>query len=290
MNYFLRHILIILGIVVVSAFALDFIYTSVYKSESQRNKIRYVLNGKPEQYDLIILGSSRANNHFVTDLFEKKGIKTYNYGMSGSRLQETALFLQLFFEKGFKTKKAIVEVDLNINSDGFSDGTRASFLPYLNSEKLVSSYYDTIPNAFELKNIPFYRYIKYEAKIGFREMFFSFYKRKTSFLANGGFYALSGVGKNMEYDLTSYKPKRNKSYELIKQICKKYHVELITVTTPMCSNTKNSEYFNQVIQLYPEIYNLENVINEDKYFSSCGHMNDEGARKYTNFIINKFFK
>jgi hypothetical protein len=28
---------------------------------------------------------------------------------------------------------------------------------------------------------------------------------------------------------------------------------------------------------YPEIHNYENAVVENKYFSSCGHMNDEGA-------------
>lgn len=289
MKKFVAHIFIIVCIVVVSAYFLDYSYTYVYKNESERNKIRYIINGKPKNYDVIILGSSRANNHFVTELFEKKGIKAFNFGMSGSRLHETALLLQLFFEKGFKTDKVLIEIDLNINSDGFSDGTRAMFIPYFNTEKSISNYYDTISNAREFKNVPFYRYIKYEAKIGFREMFFSFYKRKKSFLAQGGYYQLYGEGKNMNYDLSEYLPKKNNSYNLIKKICKKHNVELITVTTPMCSNTKNINYFNQVIKLYPEIYNFESVVNEDKYFSSCGHMNDAGAKKFTNYIINKMF-
>ena len=46
-----------------------------------------------------MLGSSRANNHFVPQLFIEKGFKAYNYGMSGARLQESALMLQLMIDK-----------------------------------------------------------------------------------------------------------------------------------------------------------------------------------------------
>lgn len=60
--------------------------------------------------------------------------------------------------------------------------------------------------------------------------------------------------------------------------------------TPMCANTKGLEYFNKVQQLYPEIHNFENVVTDDKYFASCGHLNDEGARIYTNRIIKEFFE
>ena len=42
-------------------------------------------------------------------------------------------------------------------------------------------------------------------------------------------------------------------------------------------------------QLYPEIYNYENKVIEDKYFSNCGHMNDMGAKKFTAKIIKDFF-
>jgi hypothetical protein len=36
-------------------------------------------------------------------------------------------------------------------------------------------------------------------------------------------------------------------------------------------------YFEKVQKSYPEIHNYENAVVENKYFSSCGHMNDEGA-------------
>jgi hypothetical protein len=59
--------------------------------------------------------------------------------------------------------------------------------------------------------------------------------------------------------------------------------------TPMCENTRGLNYFNKVKKLYPEIYNYENAVIEDRYFSSCGHLNDAGARKFTNVIIKDFF-
>jgi len=42
--------------------------------------------------------------------------------------------------------------------------------------------------------------------------------------------------------------------------------------------------------MYPEIYNLENLVQGDEYFSSCGHMNDSGAQLFTQRVINLFFK
>jgi hypothetical protein len=84
-------------------------------------------------------------------------------------------------------------------------------------------------------------------------------------------------------------PKRNQYYEEIKQICKINNINLIAVMTPMCESTKGINYFEKVKKLYPEIHNYENVVVEDKYFSSCGHLNDTGARLFTARILKDFF-
>ena len=237
-----------------------------------------------------MLGSSRANNHFVPKLFIEKGLKAYNYGMSGSRLQETALVLQLMLEKKYTIKNIILEVDLNINSEGYSEGTRARFMPYLKSNETVANYYNEIIPEFKLLYyLPFYRFIRNDAQIGFRQMFFSMINKPSADLLNEGFYALQGEGQNMKYDLTKYAPKRNKDYELIKNLCKTNNINLIVVSTPMCSSVKGIRYFEKIKYIYPEVHNCEHYVTEDKYFSSCGHMNEAGARVFTAKIIEDFF-
>ena len=86
-----KIILTILVLLVV----LDYWYTWVYKNSSNRGKVEKVFNSKGENFDVVILGSSRANNHFVPELFEKKGLKTFNFGMSGAHLFEASLMLKL---------------------------------------------------------------------------------------------------------------------------------------------------------------------------------------------------
>jgi len=87
-------------------------------------------------------------------------------------------------------------------------------------------------------------------------------------------------------------PLRNRYFEEIKQICKDNHINLIAVTTPMCSNVKGMDYFKKVKALYPEIKEYEHVVEGDEYFSSCGHLNDKGARFYTKEVLKnlKFIK
>ncbi|EAZ96248.1 hypothetical protein FBBAL38_02475 [Flavobacteria bacterium BAL38] len=290
MKQFLDFIGKILLVLLLSSFALDFSYSYVYSKSTKRNKIENVINSEAKKYDVIMLGSSRANNHFVPQLFIEKGFKAYNYGMSGARLQESALMLQLIIDKGYRFKNIILEIDLNINSEGHSEGTRARFMPFLKSHATVLNYYKNIvPEFSSLYYMPFYRYIQYDSQIGFREMFFSAIQKTSASILNEGFYALKGEGKNMKYDLTKYAPKKNKDYEFIKDICKTNNINLIVVSTPMCSNVKGIDYFNKIKSIYPEVHNYENSIADDKYFSSCGHMNEAGARLFTTKIIEDFF-
>ena len=291
MKQFLIFIGKILLVLLLSAFALDFIYTNVFAQSTTRNKVENVINSKNKKFDVVMMGSSRANNHFVAKLFIDKGFKAFNYGISGSKLQETALLLQLMVANNFEIKNLILEVDLNINSDTYSFGNQAKYMPFITTNSLVSNYYqDKLLDYNYVNFFPFYRYIKYEPQIGFREFFFTLIKRPSNSLHNYGLFPLMNEGKNMSHDLTDKTPKRNLSYELIKKTCKENNIRLIVVTTPVCENTKGMDYFSKINTIYPEIINYEKSVTEDKYFSSCGHLNYEGAKILTSKIIDDFFK
>lgn len=291
MKQFLIFIGKILLVLLLSAFALDFIYTTVFAQSETRNKVEHVINSKPQQYDVIILGTSRANNHFVSELFEKEGLKTFNYGMSGAHLFETSLLLKLMVERGWNIKNIIVETDLNLSNEKRDDGTFGRFMPFLHSSKIITNHFKNESDFNELYYVPFYRYIQFDEKVGFRAWYKTLVKEPTNTLANNGYYPLGFNPKaNMKNNIASLVPLRNRYFEEIKQICNANNINLIAVTTPMCSNVKGMEYFKKVKALYPEIKEYENVVEGDEYFSSCGHLNDKGARLYTAKIIEDLFK
>lgn len=268
---------------------LDWSYTTVYLHSSNRGKVENVFNSKSANYDVVILGSSRANNHFVPELFEKNGLKTFNYGMSGAHLFEASLMLKLMAERHYKIKIVILEADLGLCNEKESEAIAAKFLPYIHHSETIKNHFSKFENFNAMYYIPFYRYIDFDALIGFREMYQTATDKPTNILDNLGYHPLGHKPGNMKNDLTALKPIRNKYYEEIKQICKQNHYNLITVMTPMCSNVKGMDYFEKANQIYPEIHNLENVVEGDQYFSSCGHLNDTGARMFTEVVIKRFF-
>jgi len=290
MKNFITLIVKIALAILILLVALDWAYTAVYLQSHNRGKVDYVFNSDARNYDVVILGSSRANNHFVSQLFEDKGLKTFNYGMSGSHLFEASLMLKLMAERKYKIKNVIIEADLGLSNEKRADGIAAKFLPYIHHSKTIRDHFSGEKDFNQLYYIPFYRYVDFDAIIGFREMFFNAIHKKTVHLTNKGYFGLGNKHENMKNDLKALKPIRNKYYEEIKQICKENNYHLIAVMTPMCTNVKGLNYFEKANKIYPEIHNLENVVQGDQYFSSCGHLNDTGARMFTNIVIEKFFE
>jgi len=291
MKKFITLVAKILLAILVLLVVLDWGYTNVYLRSSTRGKVENVFNSKAENYDVVILGSSRANNHFVPEIFEKKGLKTFNYGMSGAHLFEASLLLKLMAERNYKIKTVILEADLGLCNEKESEAIAAKFLPYIHHSDIIKEHFSKQENFNELYYIPFYRYIDFDALIGFREMYNTAAGAPTNILHNLGYHPLtSNKRANMKNDIRALKPIRNKYYEEIKQICKQNNYNLISVMTPMCTNVKGLDYFEKANKIYSEIYNLENVVQGDQYFSSCGHMNDAGARMFTSIVIAKFFE
>lgn len=290
MKKFVVFVLKIAVILVFIAVVLDLGYTCIYLQSNNRGKIDYVFNSKARNYDVVILGSSRANNHFVSELFEKEGLKTFNYGMSGGHLYEASLLLKLMLERNYTIKNVLLEADLNLSNEHQAEGISARFLPYLHSSETVMKHFENQSDFNELYYIPFYRYLKFETRIGFRELFKSGSKEPTNILDHKGYYSLGTTKGNMKNNIVHLNPlAHNKYYEEIKALCVANKIRMIAVMTPMCENVKGIDYFSKVKKAYPEIYNYENVVVEDKYFSSCGHMNDAGARKFSSIIIKDFF-
>ncbi len=289
MKQFLIFVFKILLIVCLLSVFLDFFYSKAFLVSSKRGKIGYIFNSKPQTYDVVILGSSRANNHFVTKMFEDKGLKTFNFGMQGSKLFESDLVLKLLLERKNKIRTVLIDVDVTLRSNKKSEATILKFYPFVSSSYVIQNHLKDLPDFSLVYNVPFYRYAKYDAKIGLREVFFCSLNRKSKELDEGGYSALEGNDIANVEDLSDSNPLRNIYYEEIKKACKDNNITLIALMTPMCENTKGMDYFDKVKKLYPEIYNYEKVISEDRYFSSCGHLNDAGARLFTARILKDFF-
>ena len=247
MKRFFKLTVLFIFILFIASLLLDVVFTTIISQSSERNKVENVMHSFGKKYDLVIMGTSRANNHFVADLFEKKGLKSFNYGISGSHLFETSLLLKVMIANKFQIKNLILEADLSICNEKRDEGITARFMPYIHTNSIIKEHYKKESDFKQLYYVPFYRYIKFDAKIGFREVYEVLAKKPTNTLYNKGYYPLISDKKgSMKNNISTLKVIRNKYYEEIKKLCKQNNINLIVVMTPMCRNTKGLDYFDKV--------------------------------------------
>lgn len=292
MKRFLIHIGIYVAATVLLMFVFDGIYTAIYSKSIVRNKIQMLVNGTAQHYDVIIVGSSRAENHLVPERFERQGLKTYNIGMSGANLCENALQLKLFFDKGNTANTILLQADTNFQTTTPATGIRAYALPYLWQNEVVYEHYAKAEQSelFAERRVPFYRYMTYDTKIGFREVAFTILKKQNDLIKTNGYWGLDGVlHRGAPSSLPREVAKQNRYYEEIKQICKTHQVQLIAFEAPFCDNIVDRGYFKKLQQYNPELYDYSSAVLADSLFASCGHMNRQGAEVFTDFILQKHF-
>ena len=291
MKKFIKKTTIYLILTLSSLVMLDVLYTLIYSNSQVRDKVQFMLNSPPKHYDAIILGSSRAENHVIPEIFKRQGLNVYNFGMSGGSLCDDSLLLKLFFEKGNTVDIILLQVDLQFLNEGPAEGIQARFLPYLPFNKTIYNHYiDNTKNSIALAYFPFYRYCKLDSKIGFRELLMTLMSQKGKFYDTNGYAPSNGLLHNYKkINLPLEVRQKNKYYDEIVATSKQNSAELISFMAPICSYTNNRDFFSKLKQKVPELYDYSNFIKVDSMFASCGHLNEKGARVFTSMLLNKHF-
>ena len=283
MRKFVNYLFLIVGLVLISLVISDFIYTQIYIKSSPRNKLQYLLKKQPENYDVVFLGSSRVENHINTSMFDTlSNLKTLNLGVQGAGLNDNLLLLKLLIEKN-RVKNLVLQLDNNIEGTEPSNISNAEALPFIRSNKIVKLHEENYLNNFETKMyIPFYRYMIYDPKIGFRELFMSVIGKNPRIALEDGFSPKFGtINKKGKYALPNTRPPRkNFILDKIRAICNEKNIKLFLFTAPYCENLGNPEYIDFLKMYYPNLINLSKGFSNDLFYD-CGHLNAKGADTLT---------
>lgn len=289
MKAFLKFIGKLVVVVVLLLYFFDAFYTYVYNHSVPRNKNQYILSLKNDSIDYVFLGSSRVENFIVTKEIERQtNKKALNLGTQGAKLDDILIYLKLLVDKGVKSKKVFIQIDYIFNFESNSDIVKSQSVPYINTNSVIDNYLkEKEPNYFYYKNMPFYKYAINDYRLGFREMFSSLIKKKTKQDYNDGFMPLFGKYDNSEMVFPEKIYENNASFQEIDLLCKKNKIDVYYFCSPCCSNTKNIEYLDSLKLKLPNFYNFSKAIKNDKYFKNCSHLNEEGARLFTNIFIDE---
>lgn len=287
MKKFVRYISFRFLILIVLLCILDMVYTNIYANKKGiRNKIEFILQNKNKQYDFVFLGSSRVEFHINTPLINSQtGKKSLNLGTSGQTLTESFLTLKLLIEQNIKAEKYFIQVDesdlIETNKKSFIGASY--FMPFIKNPEIEKHLKKYDVDYFQDTKIPFYRYMNYGYKIGYRELLLKIGNKNRE----KGFYI--GLETVMKKDTTSVQFKNKYSSEFINEI-KEYgkskEIKLILYTSPYY-NVKNQEVFKETLSKNDIAYYIDSI-KKVNYFKDGGHLNKFGADKFTKMIIRDF--
>ena len=291
MKTFWTYILKVGLILVVSAFVLDFVYTTIFSIGLPRTKFQNLRALKNQSVDYVFLGSSRVENGISPEIIKNKTGKTaINFGFQASKMSDINLILKLLDEYHIHYKKAFIQVDYIFNIEtGFSNVLSYEILPFIHESELISNHCqlnDTI-NFWRNKHIPFYRYSITSQKIGMREVFSNLLKKNTPILQNKGYSPLYGDFSGGNYTLPTTIVSNNKYYDSILKYSLSNKKEITFFTAPFIISNNDFSFINKLKTKVPSLKDFSNVLPDKKYFQNNSHLNHNGAITFTNLLIEK---
>jgi hypothetical protein len=263
---------------------------------SQENKYNYgILKTEAE---IIIVGSSRANSHYIPSVFsDTLGISCFNMGSGGQNIYYYYGIIGSILER-YKPRIIIMDVmgsDIEIRDDA-SDRLSA-FLPFYRSSQSIKEMINLRGPVERIKLLsgvyPFNSQVT--------SIIYSLIKKgENPHLIMGGYIPLDGkislpivtAAREEKVFLDSFKVKL---VEKIALLCQQNDIQLLIIVSPIFAkfNDKSSsiESLKEIISKYDiEVWDYE----QNPYFLSNGalfrdelHLNHKGAIEYSKTIASR---
>ncbi|MGY5847667.1 hypothetical protein ACW6QP_09620 [Salegentibacter sp. HM20] len=236
--------------------------------------------------DYVFLGSSRVDNHIDTEIIElQTGRTAINLGIQGAKLEDSYHLLQLMLERKIRPEIIFIQVDYNYNLEGESEYLTSYLMPYINNSVVHKIIKERHPDYFYLKNIPFYRYMKYDFRIGFREAFNASIGNKPSIDLSKGYSPIKLHSNNtLKTSLPSKIAEENIAIKRIDSLALQSNLKIIYFTAPLCTNTLNLSYLEKLKLQLPNLWDYSKHFPQNHYYYNCTHLNDLGAKEFSEIL------
>lgn len=258
---------------------------------------------KEANEDLLIMGSSRAAHHYVPQILEDSlGMTCYNAGSDGECIYYHYCLLASMIERGHTPKVVVYEV-MNLDAE-VSQGATFTLEAALDRLALHYGEYEAIDSLFALngwkENVKMLsKTYRYNSKL-VQTIKCNYLPEKE----DRGYEALTG---KMDVELfnkeaasrTSQPLKKSKIedrkleyMEKFIRLCKANDILLILCYSPYYHN-KLSEGVHRIQEIADHYdvpfyeFATDKTFDDAKLFNDEMHLNDEGAKKYTELIVKK---
>jgi len=288
MKNFIKLLIYIALSILILMFGLEKIFTYSYENPvNPRNKASWLKKmDANEKFDYALFGSSRCLNT-VNPVFidQQTGLSGINMAYNGSNPFEIKLMVHEFLKK-YHPKKIYVQVDDRFDRERNDPTSSIFWLPFINEDYIHKQFKNKDSLVWGYKNIPFYRYMLYESKIGFRDVFLSYFK-KNQFNKFKGFIPTSGTSEKTKFHYYKLSNQSNIHIKEIETLCKEKEVEVYFFTAPYYKRNLDSDIIEKHVNHYTD---FSQAILKREYFANPSHLNGKGAEKFTNIFIKEYFK
>ncbi|RZK13177.1 MAG: hypothetical protein EOO46_00395 [Flavobacterium sp.] len=292
MKRFVKNIAktILLALLVLTA--VDFAYTWIFTSAAPKDKIALLRSHKGEKIDYIFVGSSRVNNSIVPSIIEKRTGKTaLNLGVSSARPHDVLTIVKLLKAYDIKCDSIFVQVDYGFNHFDSSVMMEFQVMPFIWQHPEMRDHIDYLPNAFALKYVPFFRYAAYDQKLGIHALYRAFRSgRPSEIQKSDGYMARKGQRMLPEYSLPSTIVGRNKYHDALEKFAENNNLHLVYFTSPFFKTVRTENFMRKLRTKVPALHDYSKSIKIDRLFSNQSHLNHEGAKYFTNLLIDDLLK
>jgi hypothetical protein len=266
---------------------LDVVYTKIYETAYPRTKFQYLRSFKDKKVDYIFIGSSRVENGIVPSVIEKKtGKSALNLGFQAAKLGDIYTLLQLVKEYHIQYETILIQVDYIYNIEG-GNSTIFEFemMPFVRDNAVTKQYSDSY-GEHPMANyyIPFYRYCNNDLKIGFREVIANIVQKKNNVTKDAGYGAKFGNERKFKGALPDTILDNNSIMDSIQSFVKQNKMKVVFYCAPFCKNNQNQDYTSKLKARIPGFKDFSGVITDDRMFLNCNHLNDSGARRFTEIF------
>lgn len=287
MKPFLKTVGLYITIVILALFVLEWLFTyGYYNPKNPRSTTSWIMSfDSKDTLDYALFGSSRCI-HTVNPTIINKEYKTngLNLAYAASNPMEIKLSLKTLLKKQY-VKRIFVQVDYSYDQHGPHPLAEIAWMPFLKEDYVYNELkqYDT--KYWYLKNIPFYRYMKYDAKIGVRDFLFN-YTKKSDYMTDFGYVPLFNELISDKVKNTNVKHIENPHLKEVIDICAEEEIEIDFFTAPIYRFEGD---YSALSNYLPNYHNFATVITDRGSFQDNTHLNYKGAKVFTNIFMDYYF-
>lgn len=250
---------------------------------------------------IAVIGASRAQHHYVPSIIaDSLDMSVYNYGIDGRNILIHYTVLESLINNSEKKPEMVI---LDLNKTDICDmpswnTERLNILyPYYNSNIYARQTLDDLLNEKELIALKSSGLIRHNSEL-ISDLKVLVNENKTTNDKNNGYVPLySSWEKELESDEDLNEKTHDQKIKYLEKFikrCKEENIKLIIAVSPAFVTPTNSKWIKEIKKIsdrenvsFFDMHAINIFLDHKEWFSDPYHLNDTGAKIYTNYIIKQ---